>query len=518
MGRHLLAFMMIIGIPAAAATCESLSTLGRQGTTITTAESVTGGSFTPPVGAAIERLPAFCRVSGVIKPSSDSEIMFEVWLPSTGWNGKFYGVGNGGFAGSITFPGLASALRRGFATAATDTGHAAGVTDAKWALGHHEKVVDFGYRAVHETADTAKAVIAAFYSDGPKKSYFSSCSNGGREALMEAQRYPADYDGIVAGAPANNWTHLLAAGTWEAQALVSDPASYIPSAKLPAIEAAALNACDANDNPAQCHFDPSVLLCNGADSDTCLTEAQLATLKKIYSGPQDSKGKPMYLGYSPGGEPGGNGWGGWITGAGSGNSLQYGFGTNFFKYMVFDNPDWDIKTFSVEHDMKVAEDKVGQILNATDANLKRFRDRGGKLIVYHGWSDAAIPPMNAIDYYKNVVSKMGAKQTDAFVRLYMVPGMQHCGGGPGPNNFGQTSDVDGDPRHDIGRAVEQWVENGVAPQQIIATKYKTGSNPASGVERTRPLCPYPRVAQWKGSGSTDDAANFTCVAGVRAAK
>ena len=518
MRHRLFASVLFVAIPAAAATCESLATLGRSNTTITTAESVTSGSFKPAVGGAMDKLPPFCRVAGVIKPVNDSEILFEVWMPSSGWNGKFYGVGNGGFAGSITFPGLASALRRGFATAATDTGHEAGATDAKWALGHHEKVVDFGYRAVHETTEAAKAVIAAFYGDGPKKSYFSSCSNGGREALMEAQRYPADYDGIVAGAPANNWTHLVSSGTWESQALVSDPASYIPSAKLPAIEAAALSACDANDgvkdgvieNPAACHFDPSVLLCKGTESDSCLTAAQLGTLKKIYSGPSDSKGKPMYLGYSPGGEPGGNGWGGWITGAGAGKSLQYAFGTNFFKYMVFDNADWDIKTFSVEHDMKVADDKTGQILNATDPNLKKFKDRGGKLIVYHGWSDAAIPPVNAIEYYKSVVARMGAKQTDSFVRLFMVPGMQHCGGGPGPSNFGQISSVDSDAQHDINRAVEHWVEDGIAPTQVIATKYKIVTNPASGVERTRPLCPYPQVAQWKGSGSTDDAANFTC--------
>lgn len=525
MAFRLLTFSIIAALPAVAATCESLASMARSNTTITAAEAVTSGSFKPAVGGALENLPAFCRVAGVLKPSSDSEIKFEVWLPSSGWNGKFQGVGNGGFAGSITYAGLAASLRRGFATAVTDTGHEAGVTDAKWALGHHEKVVDFGYRAVHEMTDVAKSVIAAFYGDGPKKSYFSSCSNGGREALMEAQRFPADYDGIVAGAPANNWTHLVSSGTWEQQALVSDPAAYIPPAKLPAIEAAALGACDASDgvkdgvleNPAACHFDPAVLLCKGAESNACLTEAQLATLKKIYSGPLDSKGKPMYVGYSPGGEPGQNGWGGWISGAGAGKSLQYAFGTNFFRYMVFDNADWDIKTFSVEHDMKVADDKVGQILNATDANLKKFKDRGGKLIIYHGWSDAAIPPQNAIDYYKSVVAKMGAKQTDAFVRLYMVPGMQHCGGGPGPSNFGQTSAVDGDPQHDVNRSVEHWVENGVAPTQIIATKYK-GANPASGVERTRPLCPYPQVAQWKGSGSTDDAANFTCVGAVRAAR
>ena len=519
MNYRLFASAVIIALPAAAATCESLATLGRAATTVSVAQSITTGSFKPATGSAIENLPPFCRVAGVLKPSADSEIQFEVWLPSADWNGKLQGVGNGGFAGSITYAGLAAALRRGFAAAGTDTGHAGGATDAKWALGHHEKVVDFGYRAVHETTDTAKAMIAAFYGNAPKRSYFSSCSNGGREALMEAQRFPADYDGIVAGAPANNWTRLVSSGTWELQALVGDPANYIPAAKLPAIEAAALNACDANDgvkdgvieNPAQCHFDPSVLLCKGADSDSCLTEPQLASLKKIYSGPMDSKGKPIYMGYSPGGEPGGNGWGGWITGSGPGKSLQAAFGTNFFKYMVFENPDWDVKTFAVEHDLKVADDKVGQLLNATDSNLKKFKDRGGKLIVYHGWSDAAIPPTNAIEYYKSVVSKMGAKQTDAFVRLYMVPGMQHCGGGPGPSSFGQISEVQGDAQHDINRAVEHWVEDGAAPAEIIAAKFK-GAGPASGVVRTRPLCPYPQVAQWKGSGSTDDAANFTCAA------
>ena len=520
-----LVFVMFGAIPAAAATCESLMSLSRTGASITTAEAVASGSFKPAEGPAIANLPAFCRVAGVLAPSGDSEIKFEVWLPNSGWNGKFAGVGNGGFAGSISYAGLAAALRRGFATAGTDTGHAGGATDAKWALGHHEKVVDFGYRAIHDTTETAKTVIAAFYGDAPKHSYFSSCSNGGREALMEAQRFPADYDGIVAGAPANYWTHLLVGGTWGLHAMMSDPASYVPAAKLPAIEAAALAQCDANDgvkdgvidNPAQCHFDPSVLLCKGAESNACLTAPQLATLKKIYSGPMDSKGRQVYPGYSPGGEPGGNGWGGWITGAGPGKSLQYGFGANFFKYMVFEDPNWDVKDFSVDHEMKVADDKVAQILNATDANLKRFKDRGGKLIIYHGWSDAAIPPQNAIDYYKSVVAKMGAKQADAFVRLYMVPGMQHCGGGPGPNSFGQVTPAESDAQHDVNRAVERWVEDGAAPTQLIATKYK-GPNPESGVERTRPLCPYPQVAQWKGSGSTDDAANFTCVAGVRAAK
>jgi tannase/feruloyl esterase len=526
MSRFVLVYAVFCALPTGAATCEGLAgSFSRANTTISLAQSVPAGSFTPPVGQPIQNMPAFCRVAGAIKPSSDSDIRFEVWMPSSGWTGKFQGIGNGGFAGSIAYPQLAAALNRGYATAATDTGHQAGGTDAKWALGHHEKIVDFGYRAVHETAETAKALMVAFYGNGPKRSYFSSCSNGGRQALMEAQRFPADYDGIVAGAPANNFTHLLSAAAWDLVAM-AEPGSYIPATKVPAIEAAALAACDASDgvkdgvieNPAQCHFDPSVLLCKGTESDSCLTAPQVTALKKIYSGPQNAKGQTVFPGYSVGGESGGGGWTTWITGAAPNQSLLYAFGTNFFQNMVFDKPDWDFKSFQVDHDMKLADDKTASALNSTDPDLKRFKARGGKLIIYHGWSDAAIPPQNAIDYYKSVVAKMGAKDSDAFVRLFMAPGVQHCGGGPGPNMFGQLSGVEGDPQHDIGRAVEHWVEDGVAPAQVIATKYKTGANPASGVARTRPLCPYPQVAQWKGTGSTDDAANFTCVSAASARK
>ena len=512
-----LALIAFSSIAAAATTCESLSTLALAGATINSAEAVPAGSFTPPAGQPIKDLPAFCRVAGVIKPASDSNIQFEVWMPSSGWNGKFQGIGNGGFAGSISFAALAAAVNHGYSAAATDTGHQAGATDARWALDHPERVTDFGYRAIHETTDKAKAIIRAFYGDTPKHSYFSSCSNGGRQALMEAQRYPADYDGIIAGAPANYWTHLLTGAIWDMQATLVDPASYIPARKMPAIEAAAIEACDALDgvkdgvidDPSQCHFDPSKLLCNGPDSDSCLTEPQVAALKKIYGGPRDSKGEQIFPGYSPGGESGGGGWSSWIAGAAPEKSLQFAFGTQFFSNMLYNDPAWDFKTFKIEQGMKVADDKLARVMNATDPDLKRFKDRGGKLIMYHGWSDAAIPPVNAINYYKTVVSKMGAKDAGSFVRLYMVPGMQHCGGGPGPSNFGQASVAQGDPQHDMAAALERWVENGTPPTEIIATKYKT-ANPASGVVRTRPLCPYPEVAHWKGTGSTDDAANFVC--------
>lgn len=493
---------------AAAPDCERLSKLALPAATITDARSVPAGAFTPPEGKLLPDLPAFCRVAGVIKPSTDSNIQFEVWMPAAGWNGKFQGIGNGGFAGSISYGGLAGAVRHGYATASTDTGHHASGTDAGWALGHPEKIVDFGYRAIHETAAKAKLIIHAFYGEAPRRSYFSSCSNGGRQALMEAQRFPDDYDGIIAGAPANFWTHLLTQAGWDIQATMQDPAAYIPAAKLPAFEAAVLAACDALDgvkdgvleDPAKCHFDPSQLLCKEPDSDACLTSPQLEALQKIYAGPRDSKGRQIMPGFSPGSEAGAGGWGPWITGTAPGNSLQFAFGTQFFTNMVYADPAWDFHTFNVDRAGKAADDKFAPILNATDPDLRRFQQHGGKLILYHGWSDAAIPAVNAIDYYQSVVAKMGAQNTGPFLRLYMVPGMQHCDGGPGPNRFGQSGVAQGDPLHDVDAALERWVEQGVAPDYIIAT----------GGNRTRPLCPYPDVAQWKGSGSTDDAANFTC--------
>jgi hypothetical protein len=518
-GVTCLALLSCGALSAAPARCDDLAKLSLPATTIRSAESVQPGSFTPPGGQPIPGLSAFCRVAGAIKPSDDSDIEFEVWMPTSKWNGKFQGIGNGGFAGVIGYGQMAAALSHGYATASTDTGHQAAGTDASWALGHPQKVVDFGYRANHETADKAKAILRAFYGDAPRRSYFSSCSNGGRQALMEAQRFPADYDGIIAGAPANNWTHLLAAAVSDVVATLADPDSYIPASKLPAIEAATLAACDALDgvkdgvigDPTKCHFDPKKLLCQGPNSDSCLTQPQVAALEKIYSGPRNAKGEQLFPGYLPGGETEANGWAAWITGAAPAKSLQYAFGVGFFQNVVFSSPAWDYRQFNFEHDMKVADDTAARSLNSTDPDLKRFKNRGGKLILYHGWSDAAIPAGSTINYYNSVISKMGAKDTASFVRLFMAPGMKHCGGGPGPNSFGQGMVTGGDPEHDIDAALERWVQQGVAPDQIIATKFKNGADPASGVARTRPLCKYPQIAHWTGSGSTDDASNFVCV-------
>jgi Tannase and feruloyl esterase len=494
-------------VTASAATCESLGSLKFNDATVATAAAVPAGSFSPPGGGTVKPTADFCRVAMVLKPSADSDINVEVWMPSSGWNGKFQGVGNGGFAGSIDYAALAAAVSKGYAAAATDTGHKAGATDAQWALNHPEKITDFGYRAIHETANHAKTVIKAMYGDNPKRSYFASCSNGGRQALMEAQKFPADYDGIVAGAPAGFWTHLLVSGMFNMQA-IADAAAYIPSAKLPAIEQAALTQCDALDgvkdgvieNPMSCKFNTAVLACKaGEESNACLTAPQLAALNKIYTGPKTSDGKQVLAGFSHGGEAELGGWASWIDGAAPGKSLQYAFGTNFFKYMVFNDADWDYKTATVDHNVKLADDKFAGTLNATNTDLSAFKSRGGKLIMYHGWADAAIPPTNTVSYYDAVKSKMGEKDADGFVRLFMVPGMEHCGGGAGVSVGAGVPREDAD--HDIDAALEKWVEQGVAPNQIIARK---------GTSRTRPLCAWPQTAHYKGSGSTDDAANFSC--------
>jgi hypothetical protein len=518
-------FLMAISIPAVASgiTCENLSSLKLKYATVA-AQSVPAGAFAVPgTKTTVKTTVAFCRVALTLKPSTDSDIKVEVWLPSIGWNGKFQGVGNGGFAGTIDYQELAMAVSKGYSAAATDTGHNdADGTDAKWALNHPEKIADFGYRAIHETADRAKGVIRAFYGSAPKHSYFNSCSDGGREALMEAQRFPADYDGIVAGAPANYWTHLMTQLMYNMEAIRTS-ASYISSAKLRAIEDNALNQCDALDgvkdgvieNPTVCRLDLKPLLCGSAETNECLTQPQLDALAKIYAGPKTSPRagnmiQQVIPGLLPGGEAEPTGWGTWIAGLRPGSGLQYAFGTNFFKYMVYDDPNWDYKDSTTDRNLSLADDKLAGILNATDPDLKKFRGRGGKLILYHGWADAAIPPQNTVDYYESIVSRMGAKESASFVRLFMVPGMEHCSSyGAGVSMFVLNPVPLSDADHDVAAAIERWVEQGLAPERIVAGRSKTRAD-GTDFSRTRPLCAWPRTAHYDGTGSTDDAANFTC--------
>jgi feruloyl esterase len=485
------------GAPAAQTrSCSELASINLPATVITSAEEVTG-SFTPGGGEAIPDLPSFCRVAGRISPA----VHFEVWLPVDDWNGKFQGVGNGANGGSIRYGAMAEALRRGYATASTDTGHSTtNARDARWAMGHPELVEDFGFRAIHLTAQHAKRVVAAFYGTPPTYSYFDACSTGGRQGLMEAQRFPDDYDGIVAGAPAANWTRFEAGGhLWVVHALNKDPESYMPASKLPALQDAVHAACDANDgirdgilnDPRTCQFDPAVLTCrDGRDDDSCLTPKQVQAVKDVWAGARNSSGL-VYPGYMPGAEAAG-GWATYMTGTGPLTGSHWLQADNVFKYMVFEDPAWDFRTFDFDRDLAFTVEKLGWVLDAFDPDLTAFRESGGKLLLYHGWNDPSISPLNTVDYYEQVDAASGG-DAEEFARLFMVPGMLHCRGGPGPSKF------------DMLGAMERWVEDGQAPERIVASHVTAGR-----VDRTRPLCGYPEQAVYLGSGSTDEEENFVC--------
>ena len=506
--------------------CDGLAHLMLPATKIV-ARVVAAGTFAGPpapftgrdMSAFYKSLPPFCRVSASAMPTSDSDIKIEVWMPMSGWNGKLQGLGNGGFAGLIDFPNLGVAMSKGYAATATDAGHAGSPTDATWALGHPEKVVDFGHRGIHEMTRVASEVVRAFYGRQPRRSFFAGCSDGGREALMEAQRYPADYDGILAGAPANAWTKLLTTAVWHTRALTLDDASFIPPDKIPVIAAAVKAQCDAKDgvaddilaDPRRCRFDPASIECKaGQTSNACLTAPQVVALRKIYDGPRDASGRQVFPGYVPGAEEGGGGWTTWITGTAPRKSLMAVFGIGYFSNMVYGRPDWDDRSFDLATDLRAAVEKTAQALDATDANLDPFRARGGKLVMYHGWEDPAIPAVSTINYYDDVVTRLGRQNVDSFMRLYMVPGVQHCAGGPGPDAFGQMDEWSSDDAaHSLRVALEQWVEKDSAPSTVIASKY-AGQGPARTTTMTRPLCPHPQEAHYGGKGDTNDAASFAC--------
>ena len=517
--------------------CAKLASLSLPTAKIVSAQIVPAGTFTPPGAttpnpadkALYAGVPAFCRVVVMDTPVADSAIPIEVWMPAKGWNGKFRGQGNGGFAGTTDYVGLAVAVTQGYASGGTDTGHADTGPDPNWALGHPEKVIDFGYRAVHEMTVKSKAIVEAYYAKPAGHNYFVSCSDGGREALMEAQRFPADYDGIVAGAPANYWTHLIANALYNTQALLLDPADYIPAAKIPAIQAAALSACDSADgvtdgvigDPRNCLFKPETMVCKDAETNQCLTAKQAHSLEVLYAGGRDSKGKLIFPGYLPGSEDGPSGWIPWITGPAPGMSAMNGFALGYFKNFVYEKADWDYKKADLDVAIKLAMEKTAHALDSTDPNLKPFLARGGKLILYHGWNDPAISALNTIDYYEDVRKTVGAKETDASIRLFMIPGMQHCFLGPGASIFDQwlmpqTAFPD-DAQHDIYLALEGWVEKGEAPDHMVAAKLDQFGPAAHSahVLMTRPICAYPLVAKYKGSGDTNDAANFTCAQGKK---
>ena len=434
--------------PGAPEPCAALASLHLEHATVTAATLVTHGAGLALLRLKPDRTAAlkdFCRVQLLDQPSADSHILTEVWLPATAWNGRYAATGNGGFAGEIYFEQMAANLDNGYITSGTDTGHAG--VEPTFALGHPEKIKDFGWRAMHDMAQLTRQVALAFYGKPIQHAYLTACSDGGREALMEAQRFPADFDGILAGAPAYNWTGLLASGAVNEAALHATPASYLPARKLPALAAAVRNACDAQDgvrdgilnDPRDCHFDPAALLCKSGDADTCLLPEQIASLNTIYGPKVDSAGDLVFPGISRGSEDAPNGLVPWVTGSTPADHTLIGFfSQGYFSDFVYQQPNWSTATFNLDRDYAKARATTSQALDATDTNLKPFTDRGGKLILYHGWNDPAIAPLSTIAYYDAVSRTPSANA----VRLYLVPGMLHCAGGPGATSFGVSDDPD----------------------------------------------------------------------------
>ena len=496
--------VFLAAMPAQAATsCAALSQeLKLPDTTVTLAAEVPagelklpgagGGPGGPPMNFAA--LPAFCRVAGTIRPTADSDIRFEVWMPLTGWNGKFVGGGNGVWAGSIAYGDMIAPLSRGYATAASDVGHQGSPMDGSFLTGHPEKLTDFGHRAVHETAVVAKATIRSFYGNAPKHSLYASCSTGGRIGLMEAYRYPDDYDGISAMAPANQMVPLMVMSLWTGAATMKDAASMIPPPKFALVGKAVLEACDANDavkdgivtNPPACRFDPAVLQCKAGDAADCLTAPQVAALRAIYGGPKNPRtGKQIYPGLSVGSEP--------QMPVLTMGKEPFPVATSFFRSPVFNDPSWDFRSFDYDRDVDRAMAYGSDALDVPPTGLDRFFAGGRKLLLSHGWADGLIPAQSTVNFHQALVKVIGRKHANDDERLFMVPGMGHCGGGSGPSAV------------DMIGAIDQWVETGKAPERLVASN-PPGQQPA----RTRPLCPYPKVAKYTGSGSTDEEANFRC--------
>jgi len=468
--RALLLLLCGVAPIAGADTCESLAALALSNTTI-----------------AAETQPAYCQVTAMVKPVPDSEIRVEIWLPpAPQWNGKFLGTGNGGYSGALSYAEMRAALARGYATAGSNTGHEG--ADLKFGTGHPEKIRDWAYRAVHAMTGTAQQVVRAYYGRAAAHAYFEGCSTGGHQALMEAQRYPADYDGIVAGDPGNNRIRLNAGFLWSWLA-----AKDLPASKLPLLNRAVVAACDADDgiqdglisDPRRCRFDPGALECKNGDAASCLTATEVAAVRKVYAGARNSRtGEQIFAGWARGSELG---WGAYFVGK------PEPARSDFWRAWVFGDPEWNPHSFDFDRDLDAAGRKVGYI-DANNPDLSAFQKNKGKLLMYHGWADPVVPPEDGIRYYESVARAMGGEEkTATFFRLFMAPGMGHCGGGPGPNTFDALS------------ALDKWVTEGEAPEKIVASHSSEGK-----IDRTRPLCPYPLVARWNGTGSRDDAANFAC--------
>jgi feruloyl esterase len=453
----------------------------------------------PGFAADFSKLPAFCRVTGSIKPTADSDIRFELWLPDQSWNGRFLQTGNGGAAGTIVQASLAEPLARGYAVANTDTGHQGGLGDFSWAVGHPERLIDYQYRAVHELTVVGKAITAVRYGRAPEKAYWNGCSTGGRQGLKEAQLYPEDYDAIVAGAPASNWSALMSLSILIQRNL--GPGG-LGADKLGLLENAAIAACDVQDDvtdrvigePGQCRFDPAALQCPASQTAQCLSPNEVAAAKRIYAGVVDERGEVIMPGTGPGSEPL---WGAYA-------SPGFAIGTNYFRNVVVNDPAWDPATFDLSRDLARAERADNGAAKAMDPDLSAFIAHGGKLITYHGTTDGLIPFGNSVNYYESVVAAVGERAAEDSVKLYLVPGMDHCSGGDGAFAIDWLTPL------------ENWVEKDEPPGALPAAHPAgmpgvPGAPPSPGKPFTRPVCAYPLVAKYKGSGDDSLATNFDCV-------
>ena len=489
---------------AAPAACEQMKALNLPGVTIVAAEVVEDGKYAQPDNGLARMMQssgmnlaghvaegankAFCRVSAILAPSPDSVIHMEVWLPVSGWNGKYLGVGNFGWAGSLMTGGMQTGISEGYATASTDTGH--DTQGGTFAIGHPEKLVDYAYRADHLMTVDAKAIITAFYGRPAAKAYWIGCSLGGLEGLIEAKRYPTDYDGIVVGAPPNPIINFNAEQLYPGWLFHHDPSLTLPKDKATLIHDAVFKACGTPvgqaqgfiEQPDACGFQPEQLLCRDADAAGCLTAAQVDALEKFYRGPVNPRtGKTIFVGPAKGNED--------IL-ASSADGRPFGVALDMFK-VAFQDPNWDWSNFDWDRTVESASAAIGPLMHV-DADLKPYFDHGGKLIFYIGWKDGHNPE-DLIGYYKAVASRVGPKDRGS-MRLFTIPGMGHCAGGPGCDTFNKLGVIDA------------WVTKGVTPERIVASKVADGA-----VVRTRPLCAYPAVATFKG-GDMNDAANFACVA------
>ena len=490
---------------AFAGTCEELSSFALPHGTITGVILEPAGALGGLTAAPLENLPSFCRVMATLEPTRDSNIRIEVWMPATNWNGKFEGTGNGGYAGGIAYGGLASGVRRGYAVANTDMGTSpVSGQNGEVLIGHPEKWRDWGSRSTHEMTAAAKLILAAYYGAAPKISYYVGCSTGGQQGLVEAQRFPDDYDGVIAGAPANNRTHLHMGFIWDEQASEATPGSAIPEVKLAVIADAVLKACVAQKafktdkfltNPASCDWDPQEIECKAGDGADCLTAEQVDTARKLYAGPANPvTHAAIYPGLTRGSEFD------WRQMTPKGGPPRY---DALFKWTF--GADWDWRKFDFNHDVTAVDDRLAEMVNAVNPDLGTFKAHGHKLLVYHGWADVVVPSLESVNYYEAVENAEASEaashkksvedEVQGFYRLFMVPGMAHCAGGPGMNTI-ETME-----------SLETWVEQGIAPDRIL-----TKHNEKGVTQMTRPACAYPAAARYRGKGDPNDEANFVCVA------